>query len=87
MLKKAASTKYFEVLRKNVKYQLPYNLETRYTHSRLLEQGSQTLWYFANVNISAYKYDLHTENKIKAELYTYIRFTYVNIYTYTYIHI
>ena len=76
MLKKVesgvASTKYFEVLRKNVKYQLPYNLETQHILLRLLEQGSQTLWYFANVNVSAYKYDLRTENKMKAKIQEFI---------------
>ena len=48
-----ASTKYFEVLRNNVKYQLPYNLETQRIILRLLEQDSQTSWCFANVNVSA----------------------------------
>ena len=76
MLKKVesgvTSTKYFEVLRNNVKYQLPYNLETQHILLRLLEQGSQNSWYFANVNVYAYKYDLRTENKMKTKMQKFI---------------
>ena len=39
---------------------------------RLLEQDSQTSWYFANVNVSAYKYDLRTEIKMKIKLQKFI---------------
>ena len=76
MLKKVkngvASTKYFEVLRNNVKYQLPYNLEIQHILLRLLEQDSQTSWYLANVNVFAYKYDLCTENKMKTKMQKFI---------------
>ena len=76
MLKKVknsvASTKYFEVLRNNVKYQLPHNLEIQHIPLRLLEQDSQTSWYLANVNVFAYKYDLCTENKMKTKMQKFI---------------
>ena len=72
MLKKVESTKYFDVLRKNVKYYLPYNLETQHILLKLLEQGSQTFLYFANVNVSAYKYDLRTGNEMKTKVQKFI---------------
>ena len=96
MLKKVesdiASTKYFEVLRNNVKYQLLYNLETQHILSRLLEQGSQLSYYFANGNVSAYKYDLRTEKKMKTKirkfiyLCKYINIRFIYIYRYIYIY-